>query len=141
VSLTPLTEATLTKLKQITGLTVYEGDVPADPPRTAGAGSPVAHYAVLYIGPGQVSASDRYANHASTDLGVTLWVTCVSGTPRGANWVTTQVRSKLTGSRILGPQHGRLTEVTDPGPVRLDKEVPGDLRWFSPLQYRLATTT
>lgn len=141
MSLTPLTEAALTKLELITGLTVYEGEVPSDPPRTAGPGSPVARYAVLYMGPGQVPASDRYANHASTDLDVTFWVTCVAGDPRSANWVASQVRSKLTGLRILGVNSGRLREVTDPGPVRLDKEVPGDLRWFSPLQYRLATTT
>lgn len=137
---TPLTIAALAKLEEIAGLTVYEGNVPADPPRTAGPGSPVDNYAVLWMGPGRVQDSDRLANHASADLAVTFWVTCASGTPRGANWVASQVRAKLTGLRILGDANGRLKEVTDPGPVREDKAVPGDLRWFSPLQYHLATS-
>lgn len=135
--------AVLAALNTITGVTIYEGDPPSDPPREdpGDVSSPVLHYACLYMGGGQPRA-DRHA-HRATNLDLGFTVTAVSGTPRGALWTVDKVRAALNGLRLIaGLEHGRLREITEPSQrVRKDTDVPDDLRWYLPMQYRFATTT
>lgn len=129
----------LTELQAISGLIVFDGDVPDLTTAQRDDKGRAKPYVVLWTGGGGVRRSDRYA-YAALDLAAGFTVTCAAGTPRGARWVVDQVRARLTGTALLGAGNGRLKEVLDdPGTVRIDRDVPTDLRWFLPLLYRIAT--
>lgn len=130
-------------LDAIPGLGVFEGEVPKDPPRDAELRA--LPYVCVYMGAGQ-TRNTRHGYQPS-DLGLSFQITCSAGTPRGANWAVDKVRAALNGVRLLATEgdprlsDSRLREVTDPGPLRMDRDVPTDLRWFLPLLYRFATNT
>ena len=129
-------QAFLARLGTITNLTVYHGKVGDDPPRDeAGLVKP---YAVLYTAGGR-AFSDRLG-YKATNLASGGQVTCAAGTPRGCDWAVDHVRAALTGFELIAGS-GKLREPFDPGPARRDDTVPGDLRWYVPLLFSLATTT
>jgi len=132
-------QTALTELAAITNLIVFDGHVPALGSTQRDDEGRAKPYAVLYHNDGQVRSWDRYA-YTALDLAAGFQVTCAAGTPRGALWVVDKVRARLTGRRLLGASEGFCKEVTDPGPLRIDDDVPSDLRWFLPLLYRIATT-
>ncbi|MFC0623234.1 hypothetical protein [Kribbella deserti] len=129
-------------LTEIDGLTVFEGTVPKDPPRDAEGR--VKPYVCVYMGSGE-TRNTRYG-YKPRDLSLPIWVTCSAGTPRGANWAVDKVRPVLNGVRLFAtpedPRLGdsRLREVTENVALREDRDIPTDLRWFLPMQYRFATT-
>jgi hypothetical protein len=132
-------QAALAELDSISNLLVFDGRVPTLDTADRDDEGRAKPYAVLYPNAGQVRTSDRHA-YTALDLYAGFQVTCAAGTPRGALWVVDQVRARLTGKRLLGASEGFCKEVSDPGPLRIDDDVPSDLRWFLPLQYRIATT-
>lgn len=127
-------------------LLVLAGGVPDDLVMDRDNDGRVKPYAVVYLGIGQASA-DRYggprpATDVPLDLTVPFQVTAAAGTYEGALWAAEQVRAALTGVQLFdGRTSTRLREDTDPGPIRKDQDVPSDLRWYLPMQYRFATTT
>lgn len=135
-------DAMLDRLRTIDNLIVFDSHVPeltADHRDEKNRAKP---YAVLYPAGGRASSSRFCATPG--DLTAGGQVTCAAGTPDGARWAVDRVRVALTGWRPFpdDPASARLTELGgDIDPIRLDKDVPSDLRWFAPLLYRLATTT
>jgi hypothetical protein len=139
------------RLDAVSGLTVFMGGVPDDAeiPRDDpdDPTSPAKPYAAVYIGGGQAT-SDRHGGirpideDTPLDLSAPFQVTAAAGTPLGALWAVDKVRAALTGVRLFNNgQTTRLREITDPGPLRSDKAVPNDPRWYLPMQYRFTTTT
>lgn len=130
----------------VPNLFVLTGGVPDDLEMDRDQAGRVKPYAVLYLGGGQASA-DRYgglraAKDVPLDLAIPFQVTAAAGTYEGALWAVGKVRAALTGVQLFdGRTTTRLREDTDPGPLRQDKAVPNDLRWYLPMQYRFATTT
>jgi hypothetical protein len=141
VTLDAISQAVLAALETIPSLLVYDGTVPDSHPRDEDGRA--ARYAVLYMGGGR-AWSDRHGAAAPTQLRASFFITCAAGTPRGALSVVDDVRGALTGLLIDpdDPMTGRIQEPPgDPGPIRLDREEPADLRWFVPLPFYVPTTT
>jgi len=132
--------AALAELEAIPNLVVFDNDVPELTAVQRDGQGNAKPYAVLWTSGGGVRRSDRLA-YAALDLSAGFTVTCAAGTPGGARWAVDKVRARLTGLRLLGVNHGFLKEVLDdPGPIRKDKDVPSEIRWFLALPYRIATS-
>lgn len=130
----------LARLEAIPDLNVFDGIVPTDPPRDLAMKA--LPYAVLYMGGGR-SFNDRHGAKP-TNLAGGFQITCAAGTTRGCNWAVDVVRAAFIGKQLLvGLEHGLVREPVgyEPGPARRDDKVPADIRWYLPLQFRLATTT
>lgn len=103
-------------------------------------------YVASYLGAGQATSSRhggvRRAIDVPLDLTLPFQVTAAAGTYKGALWAVGEVRAALTGLLLIAnAQTTRLREYTDPGPMRRDEDVPSDVRWYLPMQYRFTTTT
>jgi hypothetical protein len=126
-------EAVWAALQSIAGpaLTVYDGVVPE---------TPATNYAVLWMGPGR-AASTRVGWKA-TDLAGDFQITCVSrNSPRACSATVDKVRGKLTGLLLgEGPNAPRCKENATPSTPPPDQSVPGDIRWWMPIPYRVDTS-
>lgn len=143
ISLVSVADALATALT-IPNLLHFPGGPPDDqtmPRDEAGRALP---YLASYLGAGQVFASRhggiRPAAGVPLDLRVPFQVTAAAGTYEGALWAVGKTRAALTGLQLLNGAT-RLREDTDPGPMRRDEDVPSDVRWYLPMQYRFTTTT
>lgn len=112
-------------------LTVYDGIVPE---------TPATNYAVLWMSPGR--ATSTRVGWKATDLAADFQVTCVSrNSPRAALAAVGLVRGKLTGLLLgAGPNAPRCKENANPPTPPPDKSVPGDIRFWMPLPYRVVTS-
>jgi hypothetical protein len=130
----------------IPNLAHFPGGPPDDaamPRDDAGRAKP---YVASYLGAGQATSSRhgglRRSIDVPLDLAVPFQVTAAAGTYEGALWAAGKVRAALTGLLLIAnAQTTRLRETTDPGPFRRDEDVPDDVRWYLPMQYRFTTTT
>lgn len=144
-TLRQVADAVMAKLGP-SGLLLFPGGVPddADMPRDDVG---VLPYAAIWQGGGQ-ARSGRHggllalADEVHLDLAIPLQVTAAAGSYDGALLAVTKVRAALTGARLFNDNRTtRLREITDPGVIRKDQDVPDDLRWYLPMQYRFTTTT
>ncbi len=131
---TDLHDAALALLREVPGITVYDGDVDDRPP--AFKDGRVKPYAVLWSTPG--SFPDEAASTlCDTDTGELAWsarVTVASGHPRWTLEASGDVRRKLSKARLL-PASGLLREPLGYEPViEKDRDVK-PLRWFAPLVF------
>lgn len=133
MTLEEIHEAIWSALKTLNGpsLTVYDGLVPD---------TPATNYAVLWMSPGH--AESTRVGWRATDLAADFQVTCVSrNSPRGCIATVGLVRGKLTGLRLgEGPNAPRCKENANPPTPPPDKSVPGDIRFWMPLPYRVVTS-
>lgn len=139
-------KAALDAALTIPNLLHFAGGVPDDATMPRDQGSQAVPYVASYLGSGQ-ARSDRHgglrpAADVPLDLAVPFQVTAAAGTYEGALWAVGEVRKALTGVLLIADgQTTRLREITDPGPIRRDQDVPDDVRWYLPMQYRFTTTT
>lgn len=113
-------------------LAVYDGIVPE---------TPAANYAVLWMG-GTRAVSTRVGWRA-TDLACDFQITCVGRNPRSCAATVDLVRAKFTGLRLgdqEDPNAPRCKENANPPTPPPDKSVPGDIRFWMPLPYRVDTS-
>lgn len=113
----PVGAAVLALLQGITGLNVFDGELPADPPKDPDGR--VHPYAVLFPGAGH-GFSDRL-NDAPTTLSWTCRVLFVGGDSTRALWALDKIRAALTGARPTGG--ARLKEVLDQVETRVELDV------------------
>lgn len=134
-------DAMLERLRTVDNLIVFDSHVPELTADMRDEKNRAKPYVVLYPAAGRATATRMCATPA--DLATGGQVTCAAGTPDGARWAVDKVRGVLTGWRPFPNDRAssRLTEVGgDTDPIRLDKDVPSDWRWFAPLLYRLDTS-
>jgi hypothetical protein len=135
VTLEDLHEQIWAALQSIAGsaFTPYDGYVPA---------TPETNYAVLWMTPGE-ARSDRVGWKA-TDRADQFQITVASANSNRACLATADlVRAKFTGLRLGQPDDPnapRCKEQPGPGPFPPDTQIPGDIRWWMPMPYRLATS-
>lgn len=114
-------------------LTAYDGDVPT---------TPATNYAVLWMNAG-MAASTR-VGWIATDRSDQFWITVASAnSQRACLAAVDMVRGKFTGLRLgdpTDPNAPRCKEQPGPGPFAPDQKIPGETRWWMPIQYRLATS-
>jgi hypothetical protein len=128
-------ESVWVALQSIAGsaLTVYDGIVPE---------TPATNYAVLWMGSSR-AASTRVGWKA-TDLTGGFQITCVSrNSPRACSATVDKVRAKITGLRLgdpLDPNAPRCKEDATPQQPPPDQSIPGDIRYWMPMPYRLETS-
>lgn len=128
-----LHEALWTALQSLEGeaLTAYDGLVPE---------TPDTNYAVLWMSPGR--AGSTRVGWKATDLAGGFQITCVSrNSPRACAATVDLVRGKFTGLLLgTGPNAPRCKENATPSAPPPDKSVPGDIRFWMPLPYRVDTS-
>lgn len=109
----------------------YDGVVPA---------TPVGNYFVLYMTPSR-AVSTRVGWHA-TDVSATFQISCVSrNSPRALAATVDKVRAKFTGLLLgEGPNAPRCKENGTPSAPPTNQSVPGDIRWWMPMPYRVDTS-
>jgi hypothetical protein len=110
-------DATLALLQAITGLNVFDSELPADPPKDPDGR--VHPYAVFFAGGGR-GFGDRL-NDVPTDVKWSCRILCVGGDRKRAQWAVDQVRAKLTGARPTGGS--RLKELLDEIDLRPELDV------------------
>jgi hypothetical protein len=130
-------------------VTVYKGEVPAEPPPIIVNGQPdssgrVAPYAVLYVLGGSPNVEPDLAD-SNDDLATGIQVTVAAGYEEDALHAVDRVHAHLfRWIPDLGPDvmSDRLRPPTgfDPGPVRRDDQVRPP-RFYLPLLYTLTPTT
>lgn len=130
----------------IPALAHYPGGPPNDAEMARDDAGQAKPYVASYLGAGQATSSRhggiRRAIDVPLDLAVPFQVTAAAGTYEGALWAVGKVRAALTGLSLIDDARStRLREITDPGVIRKDEDVPDDVRWYLPLQYRFITNT
>lgn len=132
----PLAEAILTKLKDITGITVYDGHVPKAVPE---AGGFILPYAVLWLGTGDNPNEPTSCGTHNTDtLVLDFQVTVVASNTPAVRAVAEAVKQSLTN---LAAGKGRIK----PNPDGFNQQAPildtqtTPARFMLPLQWRLIT--
>lgn len=133
-------DVALIKLKAITNLNVYDGEIinalgePGSPP--SDADGRVHAYAILYTAPGNLYRSSL--NSAQTSLEGSFQVTCAGGDQTRALWCVGKVRGALLGAAVTvdGVTRYIRGREEDPGPMRRDddKKPP---RHYLPLEFIL----
>jgi len=135
VTLDELHQQVWTALQSLEGdkLTAYDGDVPT---------TPATNYAVLWMNPGE--ARSTRVGWKATIRADQFWITVASGNSQRACLATADlVRGRFTGLRLgdVEDQNApRCKEQPGPGPFAPDQRIPGETRWWMPMQYRLATS-
>jgi hypothetical protein len=126
--------AVLALLDGVSGLSVYDGEVPKTPPLSTADGR-VLPYVVLYAGAGTPIRDSLSAASSRFDWG---WqITAVGGDRGRCLWAVTQADKALLDKRltISGWSTSRITR--EPGTeLRLDEDVEPP-RTMAPLLYRL----
>lgn len=128
--------AVLALLNSVTGLTVYDGEVPDTPP--ADAMGRVNAYAVLYASAAP-SQRDAIAG-PSTRFPWSFQVTAVGGDRQRCSWAVKAVCGALVDQRltVAGFTSSPIGQDTGPGMGRDDTVVPP--RLFQPLLFSLLAT-
>lgn len=116
-TVTPAAEAVYTMLKAISGVNVYDTELPKNPPLDSDGR--VHPYVVFFPGGGR-AYGDRL-NDAPTDLTWTCRVLFVGGDKERALRALEKVRAALTGKRPTGG--ARLKEVLDEVTIRTETDV------------------
>lgn len=95
-------------------------------------------YAVLYASPGRRFSLRQSAHPDNLDWG--FQITCVGGDDNRALWCFDEVRGLFTGHwlNVGDGTRALITEVTDPGPIRVDRGVTPHRSYF-PVLFGLAT--
>jgi hypothetical protein len=148
-----LLNQTVTRLEALPGpgptVTVYKGEIPAEPPVIITAGNPdpsgrVAPYAVVYVLGGSPDIEPDLGD-ANDDLATGIQVTVAAGYEEDALATIDRIHAHLyrwtpnLGSGVIA---GRMRPPPgfDPGPVRRDDQ-PKPPRFWLPLLYTLTATT
>jgi hypothetical protein len=130
------------RLKTLTGVTVYRGEVPDQPPKLEDGSGRVAPYVVHYPFPGKPGPGGDLAGE-SDDLEYTTQVSCAAGYVQDCEYLVDRVHQLMfrwTPS-VAGVVLGQFVPPPgyDPGPVRVDRTISPP-RSSLPLQYRLVAT-
>lgn len=136
------------RLKTLSGVTVYRGEVPGEPPVIQSGGRPdasgrVAPYVVLWPGAGRPSAEQDAAD-SRADLEWPFQLTCVAGYSADCERLVDRVDALIYrwAPTLAGFGFGSCKPPLgfDPGPIRKDEQVKPP-RFYLPLQYVLPVTT
>lgn len=130
------TTALLALLTPISGLSVYDAEVPKTPP--VDVDGRIHPYAVLYAG---TATNQRSAlSGASTDFRWPFQITVVGGDRQRCAWAAWKVTGALVDKRltVTGFTTGLITHEAGPGISRDDVEVPP--RHYQPLLFSLTST-
>lgn len=117
-AISPVADATLTLLKAIPDLGVYDTEKPTDPPLDPD--KRVHPYAVFFPGGGH-AFGDRLNKDLPTDLSWTCRILIVGGDKTRALWALDKIRAALTGKRPTGG--ARLKEALDDVVFRTETNV------------------
>jgi hypothetical protein len=107
-AITPVADATLTLLKAIPDLNVFDTELPKNPPLDPD--KRVHPYAVFFPGGGH-AFGDRLNKDAPTNTSWTCRILIVGGDKTRALWALDAIRAALTGARPTGG--ARLKETLD----------------------------
>jgi hypothetical protein len=130
------TAAVLTRLGEVSGLTVYDGEVPNTPPVSAEDGR-VRPYAVVYPGAGAPVRGSL--SGATSEVPWAFQVTAVGGDRSRCLWAVKKVDGVLLDVRLTVTDWSTSRITRDPGPdIRADNDVQPP-RFYVPLLYRLTT--
>ncbi|MCZ4497892.1 MAG: hypothetical protein JWQ74_445 [Marmoricola sp.] len=148
ISRKALLDQTHARLAGVSGLSVYNGEIPGSPPvkMTGGVADPsgrVAPYVVLWPSPGTPTREGRDLADTHQDLDWLIQLHVVAGYLEDLIFAVDQVDARLhnwaptiddVGFNGLRPPAGY-----DPGPSRRNDSVDPPRHW-QPLQYRLTAT-
>lgn len=138
-----------TRLKTLTGVAVYRGEVPGQPPVIVTGGQPdssgrVGPYVVQYGGAGGPSAEADDVAYSHSDLVWPFQVTCAHGWEPDCLHLVDRVYALLFRwvPVLEGLNFGQVLPPPgfDPGTAQLDRTVK-PARHFVPLQFLMPVTT
>lgn len=118
-------------LSAVAGVNHFDGEVTTPPKDPDGRVHP---YTAFYPAAGFRSSNRVGAGLSSLDW--TFQVTCVAGDRERCLWCVDKIRSAFTGRRLTltGGRAGRIRELGNPGPVRIDRDV-APTRAYLPLDF------
>lgn len=140
-----VTDALLARLRTLepSGVSVYDGEVPTDPPTVEGdEDRRVAPYVVVYGGGGLPRLLDDSVTGTLDDLTTSFQLTCAAGYAGDLRWLVDLVHPLVyLWSPAVPVVAGRfrVPDGYDPGTARRDEAVRPVRHWL-PLQYQLDTT-
>lgn len=124
-------DAVLAALSTLSGITVFDGYVPDDPP---------SRYVVLWADAG-LPDSDRLVDNPNR-LRVGFTVTAVGTSREQCAWLTERVRGVLLGKRLaVAGRTSWKTRGVATEPARRDDDVQHRVVFYAPDTYELVTTT
>jgi hypothetical protein len=132
------------RMKLLTGVTIYRGEIPTDPPAIPDDPSGrVAPYVVIFGSAGSPDI-DPDLGDENDDLLWTAHLICSAGWEADAQQLIDRIHSHIyrwSPTTTGGVSFGRLRPPPgyDPGPVRCNETVKPP-RFWSPLQYQLPLT-
>jgi len=139
VSFDPIAHATavLTLLQAVTGLNVYDGEVPTSPPTDPDGR--VHPYAVLYAGTAPTLRNSL--SGTSSESPWTFQVTVAGGDRQRCGWAALKVNGALLDKRltVAGATTSRIAGV--PGPDITRDDEPRPARFYQPLLFSLTSSS
>jgi len=142
VARSPITDAVLVKLRTLSGVTVYDAEVPDDPPTISVSDLRVKPYVVLYP-LGSQRGVEPSVSGDDGDIRYGCQVTCVGGHRKDAEFLADRVDALLYHwtPAVDGVVFGRFEPPAgyDAGSVRPDLSVSPP-RFYIPLDYRCRAT-
>jgi hypothetical protein len=136
-----ITDAVMTRLQTLAGITWYRSEVPDTPPRIPNSDR-VAPYGVLYPFPGNPGPGGDLAGLAD-DLDYTCQITVAAGFSADCEFAVDRTHNYMYrwAPTVSGIVVGQFVPPPgyDPGPVRIDRTIAPP-RFSVPLQYRLTAT-